>query len=656
MSIITKVIGEDDNSDEYLAAKRFEDIIQNSTPATAMGEIVIYPKAELYGQETKDVDIIVIGHLSNALFDAEFDHGDGFREEQVFFESFCTTIEVKSHSVKGVKREGTNWYVKYGKRWHNASDQSFKQKNSAMNFFKYHLTDSPYITNIIWFTEITHNELSGFNKFGGKEMLSNVLSSDCQFVDFVRLLVLQRRPWNRNGRYFFECGFGGNDADYYKKPLDFFAKAKEGMGELTRKKIEQITKANIDEQELDIADEKMLLLRGRAGTGKTVGLLRLAIKLSDERDARVQILTYNRALVADIRRLFALADVPDMFDWKCVGANTMHSYFYGIVNACLYSDRLDGKDFLDNYSSYLREMIDFLKSDQDAREMIKDICQENAKLNWDYVFIDEAQDWSKDEQDLIVLLHGKDHVIVADGGLQFVRDIDVCDWSLISDRRNVKLKYCLRQKENIVKFINHYVQKIDPFANRIQTNNSMLGGNVIVVKNRDRLMEIIKRERKKMIKAENVAYDMLFLVPPDMVDHNDGVKTFKYKSVFEQNGVLLWDGTTDDNRIEYAVDLEESRVLQYDSSRGLEGWTVCCLGFDSFLDYKEKLFLPSDKVDSLLLESPEEKKKRYMLNWALMPMTRAIDTLLISLDDENSVFSKMIIEMSEEYVDYVEII
>lgn len=658
MSIITKVIGENDNSDEYLAAVRFEEIIRNTAPSTAMGEIIIYPKAELYGQETKDVDIIVIGHMTNALFTAEFDHGNdaGISEDQVFFESFCTTIEVKSHSVNGVKREGTNWYVKYGLKWHNASDQSFKQKNSAMNYFMYHLGNSPYITNVIWFTEITRNELSSFNKFGGKEMLSNVLTSDCQFADFLRLLSLQRKPWQRNGRYYFECGFGGNDADYYKRPLDFFAKAKEGMGELTRKKIEQITQKNIEEQELDVVDNKMLLLRGRAGTGKTVGLLRLAIKLSDERDSRVQILTYNKALVADIRRLFALADVPDMFDWKCVGANTMHSYFYGVVKSCLYSDGLDGNDFLDNYGAYLREMIDFLKSDPDAKEMVRDMCQENAKLNWDYILIDEAQDWTKDEQDLIVLLHGKDHVIVADGGLQFVRNIDVCDWSLIPDRQNIKLKYCLRQKENIVKFINHYVQAIDASFNRIQTNNSMPGGNVIVVKSKDRLMETIKRERKKMIKAENVAYDMLFLAPPSMVEHDDGIKTFMYKTEYERNGILLWDGTTDDNRTEYAIDLEESRVIQYDSSRGLEGWTVCCLGFDSFLKYKEDIYKASDEGSSLLLESPEDIKKKYMLNWAMMPMTRAIDTLIIALEDENSSFSKMIIEMANEYTDYIELI
>lgn len=657
MSIITKVVGENDNSDEYLAALRFQEIIKKTTSEKTLGEIVIYPKASLYGQETKDVDIMVIGHLQNAPFYAEFDHGaTGISEDQVFFESFCTTIEVKSHSLSGIKREGTNWYVKYNEKWHNASDQSFKQKNATMNFFNYHLGNSPFITNIIWFTEITREELQSFNKFGQKEMLSNVLSSDCEFGDFVRLIALQRKPWLRNDRYYLECGFGGNDADYYKKPLDFLSKAKEGMGELTRRKIEQITQSNVKEQFTDIAENKMILLRGRAGTGKTIALLRMAIELADQKDSRVLILTYNRALVSDLRRLFALADIPDMFDWKCVGVNTMHSYFFGVINGCLYDNKLDGVGFLRDYDKYLLEMIEFIRTDDCAKEVIRDICEDNPKLNWDYVLIDEAQDWSKLEQDLIILLYEKSRVVVADGGLQFVRNIDVCDWSLISDRQNIKLKYSLRQKDNLVKFLNHYIMTTDPANNRIPTKESLLGGNVIVVKDRMLLMDVLKRERKKMIKAGNVAYDMLFLVPPQLVNHEGNEKYFVEKNEFERHGILLWDGTTDDNRLEYAVDPEESRVLQYDSARGLEGWTVCCLGFDSFMKYKASVYQPIGGTDSLLLESPQDRKNRYLLNWALMPMTRAIDTLIISIDDVEDDFSKIIIGIAKEHPDYVEIV
>lgn len=70
---------------------------------------------------------------------------------------------------------------------------------------------------------------------------------------------------------------------------------------------------------------KQIIYRGRAGTGKTVGLIRTAIHLVDEGQARVLMLTYNKALVSDIRRLFALAELPDMFEANCLHINTMHS-------------------------------------------------------------------------------------------------------------------------------------------------------------------------------------------------------------------------------------------------------------------------------------------------------------------------------------------
>lgn len=103
--------------------------------------------------------------------------------------------------------------------------------------------------------------------------------------------------------------------------------------------------------------------------------------------------------------------------------------------------------------------------------------------------------------------------------------------------------------------------------------------------------------------------------------------SIKLLGEFERKNVLLWDETNDDNRLEFSADMSESRVVQYESSRGLEGWTVCCLNFDE-----------------------------YMLNWALLPMTRAIDTLIITLHDENNTYSESLLKIAEQHPDYVRII
>ncbi len=67
-----------------------------------------------------------------------------------------------------------------------------------------------------------------------------------------------------------------------------------------------------------------------------------------------------------------------------------------------------------------------------------------------------------------------------DGGQQFVRRINICDWSVVRNRNNIKLKDCLRQKENLVTFVNAYSQKLDILGSKILTKNNMPGGKVII--------------------------------------------------------------------------------------------------------------------------------------------------------------------------------
>ena len=111
MAVMVQIIGDDDGSDEYGAAKRLKQIIEESMMQTVMGEVVIFPSATLYGQAVKDVDIFMIGELKNYSAKVKFNHDGGFQEETVYLENFCTTIEVKSHSISAIRREGTNIQV-----------------------------------------------------------------------------------------------------------------------------------------------------------------------------------------------------------------------------------------------------------------------------------------------------------------------------------------------------------------------------------------------------------------------------------------------------------------------------------------------------------------------------------------------------------------
>ncbi len=85
------------------------------------------------------------------------------------------------------------------------------------------------------------------------------------------------------------------------------------------------------------------------------------------------------------------------------------------------------------------------------------------------------------------------------------------------------------------------------------------------------------------------------------------------KTKFEQNGIFIWDGTASNSRDGYSIDAEEVRLLQYDSARGLEGWTVFCMDFYVFIEEKSSEY-QDGFVDTRMLESPKERKKKHLYN------------------------------------------
>lgn len=651
MNVDVMVCGADQTTDEYIAALKLKRIILDSLPGDAIGEIVLFASATLMGQAVKDIDILMIGEVKNYSVDAEFrTEANGCVKEKVVISSFCTTIEVKGHDISGILVNGTDFYVKYGAKTHCVTDQSNKQKIAAKNFFERTLMDSPFVTNVIWFTQTTPGDIKKLLANNGRTMPSNVLGRDFDFKELVQLLIWQKPPHKKWGTYIFDSNHNSNSLQTIKNAMSLFSKTKAHMGEMTRRRIEQLTNKAFQADALIDAQGKVSIYRGRAGTGKTVGLLQTAIHLVDEKQARVLMLTYNKALVSDIRRLLALAELPDMFEEKCLHINTMHSYFFQLTNTVLYNGRMRGNKFLEKYDSILKELLSFM-NDNDAVEMVKEICASDSILDWDYVLIDEAQDWSNLERDIILKLFDKGKIIVADGGQQFVRRINVCDWSVIRDRNNIKLKYCLRQKENLVAFVNAYSQKLDILGSKILTKNNAPGGKVIITTD-DKIFSVHHQEMQRLSDAGNIAYDMLYLVPHELVKRNYGDSSFALKTKFEENGIIIWDGTSSDNRENYSIDAEEMRLLQYDSARGLEGWTVVCMDFDVFLKEKSAEY-QDGSVDALMLESQEERKQKYLYNWAMIPLTRAIDTIIITIKDQTSGTARLLKRISEEHPDFV---
>jgi hypothetical protein len=155
---------------------------------------------------------------------------------------------------------------------------------------------------------------------------------------------------------------------------------------------------------------------------------------------------------------------------------------------------------------------------------------------------------------------------------------------------------------------------------------------------------------------------MLFLVPPKLVNRKeiknkygekDEARNFKLTQEFKDMGISIWDGTNTDLRTQYPVDLEQHRLLQYESCRGLEGWTVVCLELDEFVRYKKETFEEED-TGELALKTFEQKRDDFVNLWTLIPLTRAIDTLIITVHNKESDLYKILRNIYKNNPDIIE--
>lgn len=655
MSVTIRIIGSKPESDEYIGAVRLKAILEVGLPRNAIGEIILHANATLVGQTVKDIDILMLGTLQNCEVSVDFTDSNGNpAHEKVVFENFCTAIEIKSHNASGIVRQGTEFYVRYGSDLHPVTTQSNEQKIAVKNFLERSISFSPFVTNIIWFTGITDEEHKKLLSIDSGEMPSNTLPHSFSSKDLMQRLAWQRQPKYYRGAYHFDCSGNMLSATELSKVFHKFSLAKSGMGALTRKRIEQITSKAVGSCIQKPAEGKLSIYRGRAGTGKTVGLVQLAITLVDEEDARVLILTYNNALVSDMRRLFTLAELPDLFSHSCVSINTMHAFFYRLTREVLFNGSLDGEKFLAEYVAIMEDFFSFLDSGEDAVELVREVMRGDNYLNWDYCLIDEAQDWSETEQRVVLKLFGAERTIVADGGQQFVRRINVCDWSSYPDRRSTKLKYCLRQKPNIISFINHYLDELGRSELKIVDSGKLAGGKIVICSETNNRFTLFREELESLKMEGNIPYDMLFLVPNTLVTREP--RHFSEKRLYAENGIFLWDGTNEEERKSFSLLGDEVRVLQYDSSRGLEAWTVVCVAFDTFIEEKNTTPVDDIKKESLYLESAEDVKMRNLINWLLIPLTRAIDTVVITISDWNSSTAKILKKLAISNPDYISLI
>jgi hypothetical protein len=689
MAVIINIKGNKE-TDEYKDALVLKEIFEKGIPHNINGRILIISNATLFGQETKDVDLIAIGsfekyslHLRTRSKSRDIETNQDvidneIKERQIFISDFCFVFECKKHRAEDVQLNGLNLLVRYGKKLSDVTHQSEKQKFSLKSFFEERLNFSPLIANFIWLRNVSWQSIKSMvcndnDVFTSHNYLPNAFSVSFIFqlacIQWLPFTSFDKEKSKLKNYSSYNSLRKGEKIDFQRisDVFDLFEKVKDGMGQLTRKKVEHITKNFLDNQQYAQAiGKKLVIISGKAGTGKTIRLLKIACDIAINNGARCLILTYNLALVSDIKRCLALADIPDGIDDYSVNITTLHKFMYELffsLGIGVITEQFDNgktatyvKDFLSNYAEYLKELMEYFKEgiidDTDIKNAIK---RNHDAVSWDYILIDEAQDWGEDEKKILFSIFGKEKLIIADGIDQLIRTQTKCNWTRgfkpDIDFHKTYGKKGLRQKVNLVAFVNKVAEKLN-INWEVEPKEELIGGRIIISSS-GYDQELHEQLYNECISKGNLAYEMMFLVPPSLVERNGKKRHFNGTESFNQMKIHLWDGTDTDLRTEYPIELNQHRLLQYESCRGLEGWTVVCLDFDQFIKYKMETY-EEENVNELALESFEEKRDRFVYLWSLIPLTRAIDTLVLTIKDKDSRIHGILREIYEENPDFIQ--
>ncbi len=599
-----------DISDEMEAARALKKLLEEEL-SSIDGNIWLIPSIDIHPATGRhDVDLLMIGHLTGYVVKEIAGY------QNIEIRNFFTAIEIKSHTPSGLKKDGTHLMVEYPDGMEDVTKQSEGQKNSLRRFLIGPLRRStiniPFITNLIWLTGTDYADFS--LSIGLTD--SNILVSDSTAADFFQAIGRQCRLRDDGFVQGFNCNTTNKDIGIV---ADIFCAKSNGADTMSLRRID-IMKSGESVQDILgklCGPQQVVVLAGHAGTGKTIMLLQVADYLS-KNGHKCLFLTYNVALIADLKHTMSILDPLG----SSIEMTSMHSFMISLMRkANIWKNTYDiNRDFGYAVATLLQTKV-----------------QHPVRYDYEYVFVDEAQDWKTPEAELLKYYCSNAHIVIADGIDQFMYSKDHYDWGYQSFP---KLKMCLRQRANLALFAKKFASKLGVYWD-VEPCRDIPGGKVLISYSYDKGLHSDLYNEAKLHGC--TAYDIMLLAPPSLVNNGH----FALYDAYEKNGIHIFDGIDKKNKENiYGPDNyknEECRLYTYESCRGLEAWTTVCLRFD-------QLFSCPHSHDYHDIEY--DAARQYMLGlWALIPLTRAVDTLVLIVTRDSSI--DLILKEIAEEVDFV---
>lgn len=210
-------------------------------------------------------------------------------------------------------------------------------------------------------------------------------------------------------------------------------------------------------------------------------------------------------------------------------------------------------------------------------------------------------------------------------------------------------------KANLALFVADYADALGLQDWDLEPNPDANGGRVLIVEgDLARQTTIYDQVCADAAKLGNYPVDLLACVPPSLVSHESRETSSLPGQILAAAGRKVWDATSMDVREHFPTNRDALRIVQYDSCRGLEGWTVINYAFDEFWDYKYRQWLAAPQEAGSLFDTPEDLAAAFASRWAMIPLTRAMDTLVINVSTQPGVIRAALERVHSNRADFVE--
>jgi hypothetical protein len=572
-----------------------------------------------------DIDIVVTIDLATPCRIPPVRRRDGTTSPEGQVQCALLAIEIKQLDSLGFERTGNQIFAKY--RGRTASRSVASQADDAAKSLKAFALKSGYprlfVHALAWLTEVDERELAGIG--------SSILGCEAGWFELLDAAAQQHEVLYEAGDERTRTGVRA------VRDLLLNRRAVSSRDKIRSERLARdIAGKHIVRELAAQAGSKLIRLAGRGGSGKTTALALLAGELATMRAERVLVLTFHRALRGDIEHLLrTLLDQPALIGTR-VHVETMTEFLLAALTALELEIPLtaEGAIAFPKLDDALREATAKLAGGPDGEwaNLLRD--SDPARFAWDHVFIDEAQDWTDAERDFLLRLFGHRRIVLADGIDQLVRRQTPCDWLTGIPRAELTQRILgdsLRMLRNVALFANAVADAAGFERWNVEPRDDLPGGRIVVVAGENVASpELVRAIAAAAREGKADPVDCLVCVPhSNIVREGAGRRHARFAETIAAAGGRAWDASDSGTRGTSPADADLWRIVQYDSCRGLEGWIVLALDLDDF--YANRLRHPNFHPGEPLGD-PETVARR----WLLIPLTRAVHTLVVTIRDPQS--------------------